>query len=151
MPTRADLAKIHIAAKEIGLDDEGYRHLLADRYRVESARELTPRQVADLLAHFRRLGWQARPGRQAKEKSGSGSALASDPQSRKIRALWITLHKAGVVRDPSESALAAYVQRMTKSRVQPQGVAALQWCDGAQKHRIIEALKEWGKRTRVDG
>ncbi len=53
-----------------------------------------------------------------------------------IRGLWIELHEAGKVRDPSEKALGAYVFRMIRN-------SALQWCSTADKTVIIEALKKW--------
>lgn len=66
--------------------------------------------------------------------------LADDAQSKKIRALWLYLHEAGAVRDPSEASLAAYIKRQT-------GVEALQWLNGAQASQVIEALKRWKKRV----
>ncbi|MDH5524468.1 MAG: regulatory protein GemA [Desulfobulbaceae bacterium] len=135
-PTRADYAKIHIAAKELGFDDEQYRNLLWDRFKVRSAKDLKPRQVGALLSHFRALGWRVKPGKAAKTKRQA----ATDPMSRKIRALWITMHQDGIVRDPSERALGAYIKRLT-------GVEALQWCDDNEKCLVIESLKKWQKRA----
>lgn len=53
MPSSADLAKIHIAKKELGLTDEAYRDILRTHFRVESAKELAPKQVIVLLNKFR--------------------------------------------------------------------------------------------------
>lgn len=58
MPNRNELAKIHIAKKELGLDEETYRGVLWDRYHKDSAAELTASQVADLLDLFRQKGWR---------------------------------------------------------------------------------------------
>ena len=49
MPTKADLAKIHIAKKELGLTDDAYRDLLRGQFKVDSAALLTPGKVARLL------------------------------------------------------------------------------------------------------
>lgn len=68
MPTRNELARIHIAKKEMGLDDDAYRDMLRDRYGVESAKNLNQDDVRDLLAHCAKVGalssgkgWQGRP------------------------------------------------------------------------------------------
>lgn len=61
-PSRSDLAKIHIAKKELGLTDEEYRDLLQWKFRVESAKDLKPRQVVELLNHFRAKGWKPKKG-----------------------------------------------------------------------------------------
>ncbi|MBM9605949.1 regulatory protein GemA [Desulfopila inferna] len=133
-PTKADYAKINIACKELNLDKH---QLISDRYGLQSSTLLNRRQLADLYAHFRRLGWKV------KRKKSTSSPKYDDPQKRKIVALWITLGQAGVVRNKSDWALQAYVKRMT-------GVANLKWCDGEDCDRLIESLKKWGKREDAD-
>jgi phage gp16-like protein len=71
---------------------------------------------------------------------GSQRRLADDAQSKMLRGLWLELHAAGVVKNPSEAALAAYVKRQT-------GVEALQWLSTGEASRVIEALKKWRDRT----
>ena len=143
MPTNADYAKINIACKELGIDKY---ELIADRYGVESSKLLKPRQLGDLFHHLKSLGWKpkykkAREGQTAKPRP----ITASDEQSKKIRALWITMHKAGLVFDPSELALAKYVKRMTKFGNRP-GKDRLEWCGVNEKVHIIEVLKKWQQR-----
>jgi phage gp16-like protein len=62
--------------------------------------------------------------------------LADDPQSKMIRALWLQLHEAGKVRNPSEEALAAFVKRQ-------HSVDALQWLSTEKAQKLIEELKKW--------
>ena len=137
MPTNKDYAKIHIALNELGLTEENYRDILRWKFKAKSAKELTQRQVTVLLNYFRSKGWRPKPPKNAK----SGTRMAHDPQSRKIRALWITMHKEGIIKNPSELALARYVKRMT-------GVDRLEWCSAAHKYRLIEALKKWQDRQK---
>jgi phage gp16-like protein len=59
--------------------------------------------------------------------------------SSKIRALWLDLHAAGYVDDPSEKALNAYVMRSS-------GIADLHWITGGQATKVIEELKKWRRR-----
>ncbi len=50
-------AKIHIARKQLGMSDEAYRGLLAERFGVESSSKLTAKQLVLLLKHFEDLGF----------------------------------------------------------------------------------------------
>lgn len=137
-PSRADLAKIHIAKKELGLTDQVYRDILMEQFRRDTAARLTPGQAFKLLQHFQRLGWKPKS-----QQRLPGMAAPPDGQSRKIQALWITLHQAGVIRDGRDQAMLAFVKRIT-------GTDRLQWCDVGQKARVIEALKAMAAREHVD-
>lgn len=124
MPNRVDLAKIHIAKKELGLDDGTYRGLLWDRYHRESAAELSESQAADLIGHFREKGW--RP--------------CSVRQRGLIFVLWHQLEAAGAVRHPGEPALLAFVEHATGKR-------DLRRLTVREASRLIEMLKKWRART----
>lgn len=128
---RNTLATIHIAKKELAMDDETYRAMLQNIAGVRSAKDLTPSKAGKVLAHLERCGFKVR--------SKNSRTLARDPESKKVRALWLFLHELGVVKNPSEAALAAYVKRMT-------GVDALQWGDSEQAEKLIETLKKWAMR-----
>lgn len=91
MPTRADYAKINIACKELKIDKYD---LLADRYGVESSKQLTMKQLYDLYEHFRSLGWTPRRGN-APAKKGDFITIKPGPsaaQQRKVLAMW---HRLG--------------------------------------------------------
>lgn len=107
-----------------------------------SASTLTNTQLVAAVEEMKRLGFRVKP----KNGNKAGSRpLADDAQSKKIRALWLELHAAGGVRDPSEGSLARWVANQVKSS---HGVEALQWLDGAQASRIIEQLKKWLARVK---
>ncbi|GAB3452024.1 gp16 family protein [Insolitispirillum peregrinum] len=131
---RAMLAKVHIAKKALSLDEETYRAVISrmSKGKATSASTLSDTGLNDLLQEFKRLGWQA-------QKAAPRTA-AKDPLAGKVRALWIALAEAGVVRDRSEAALRGYVQRMT-------GTSDLRFCDAGQKGRLIESLKQWAARA----
>ena len=144
MATHAELAKIHIAAKELGFSEDEYRHLLWDRYHKLSAKNLAPQEVWDLLRHFRSLGWKplvTKEGRDGRNQNPQEPS-SDDPQSRKIRTLWKAMHREGMVQDGSEQALRKFVKRMT-------GIDALQWCSSREKAMLIESLKKWRQRQLV--
>lgn len=74
MTTRnLQLSKIHIAKKDLGLDDETYRALLVRVAGVRSAKDLTLRQTAAVLVEFARLGWEPKPAK----KQGRKAPLAA--------------------------------------------------------------------------
>lgn len=126
-----ELAQIHIARQQLGMDEETYRAMLWAVGRVNSAKDLDWTGRKRVLDHLKKSGFKVKPAKSAKTRE-----LASDMQSKKIRAMWLELHQAGEVRDPSEAALASFVKRHTK-------VEALQWLSGDQARRIIEHLKQW--------
>jgi len=129
----AMLAKIHIARKALCWDDDTYRDVLERVTGKRSAGDLSDRQLHQVIAELKAKGWKDRkPGRNA----------ARDGQSRKIRALWLTLADAGAVRNRSESALRAYAKRIT-------GLDDLRFADSHQKNAVIESLKDWCKREGV--
>jgi phage gp16-like protein len=129
------LAKVHIGAKALGLGEDLYRDLLHTRFGVESARDLTIAELEGFVGILKEKGWKPAPARNAKAER-----LASDPQSRLIRALWIELHRAGKVKDPSERALRHFVRRVT-------GIEALHWLTPEQASAAIAALKAWKGRN----
>jgi len=77
MPTRNQLARVHIAKKELQLTDALYRDFLELWFGKRSAKDLTAGEIEALLTHFKGLGWgQVRPARPA--------------QLYKIQRLWMT-------------------------------------------------------------
>lgn len=110
-----------------------------------SATTLSDKQLINALEAMKRAGFKVRHvnGNQVTGPKNS-RALADDAQSKKIRALWLELHAAGGVRDPSERALAHWVAGQAKSS---KGIEALQWLSSEQASRLIEQLKKWLKRV----
>lgn len=52
------IAKIHIAKKALGLDDDTYRSILRNVGGVESANDLTPLGRANVIKHMVDHGWE---------------------------------------------------------------------------------------------
>lgn len=106
MSTRAQLALIHIAKKELHLTEEIYRDILYCLFQKESARGLAPDEVARLINHFKWLGWRPvsggvgcqsnKPVSAKSAPSVSANSLATPAQQSKIVAMWMTgreIHK----------------------------------------------------------
>lgn len=91
-PTRAQTIKIHIAIKELGIDDDTYRDMLAMNFEVLSSTKLNPEQAGVLLALLRAKGWQPKSKQGGKSWGGKSQYIkTSDPQQRKVLALWNSL------------------------------------------------------------
>lgn len=137
-PNRLRLIKlIHVARRELRMDDDTYRLLLAGMRELDGATSTADLSVPNLIKVLEQLklrGFKVRPNKEQKRP------LADDVQSKKIRSLWLELHELGAVRDSSEAALAKFVQGMTR-------VSALQWLNTAQASRVIENLKQWMGRV----
>lgn len=131
---RKTLAKIHIAKKELGLDDDTYRAMLIELTGKRSTTQMTDNQLGKVLHHLKKRGFKPKP-----TGAAPGRRMADDPESKKIRALWLFLFELGLVKNPAESALAAYVKRQT-------GVEDLHWAKGDDALKVIETLKKWAMR-----
>jgi phage gp16-like protein len=128
-----EIRLIHVAKRELEMEDDAYRSMLWAVARVRSAKDLDFTGRKKVLDHLKACGFKVR------SKAAPSLPLAQDAESRKIRALWLFLHQLGAVQNPSEEALAAYVKRIT-------GVEALQWVNGKQALALIESMKKWAMR-----
>jgi phage gp16-like protein len=136
------LAKVHLAAKELGLDEDARRDVLERVTGRRSAGDCRDDQLDAVLAEFKRLGWT--PKSSAKARTGtapiSGRRPATHPVALKARAMWISLWNLGVVRSSTEASLEAFAKRQLR-------VDRLQWADQGQGYRLIEALKAMAERA----
>lgn len=132
-PARTDLKKreitlIQIARRQLGMEDDSYYAMLWSVARVHSSTELDFAGRKKVLEHLEACGF--------KRTKPQARKLADDPQSKMIRALWLRLHEVGKVRNPSETALAAFVKSQTKRD-------DLHWLSGKEASALIEQLKKW--------
>jgi phage gp16-like protein len=134
---KAELGKIHVAKKRLGLDDDTYRLIIA---RVcagkTSAAGLDEAERGALLDEFKRLGFR---------EGNSFTTKLSDftdrqPQVRLIRGLWADCKALGVISDASEKALRKFVKRQT-------GKEALQWLTAIDGNKVVEGLKVMKSRA----
>lgn len=132
----ADLKKIHVALRQLGLTDADHRALVQQLHGVDSSAKLNARQRGQYLGHLRKLGFKPAPPK-VKPKTPIDRQLDTSPQMQKARAIWLMLSEIGVVRDPSETALVAWGKRQY-------GVDALQWQQ--RPDLLIEGLKTWAMR-----
>lgn len=147
---KARLIKLlHVAKGQLMMDDAAYRALLANSSRGKtSSKALSVEELELALRKFKALGFVVTTKAAAKgDKPDIPVRPANywvDEQVKKIRALWLDLHDMGVVKNPSELALAKFVKRMT-------GVDYQNWLDVDNAGKVIEHLKKWKQRAENGG
>jgi phage gp16-like protein len=105
MPSIKLLAKIHIAKKDLGFDDETYRGLLYDRCGKRSAKELSDRQIVQVIRELVTKGWNPKQRKDTgtrghgdaekkKYEDQKGDIYSATPaQKRMIEAMWHDLYR----------------------------------------------------------
>lgn len=124
---RALLAQIHMAKKQLALEEDSYRAILVRITGQDSAKAIPDTGLVAVVAEFTRLGWKNRPFRPGSKK----------PHVRKVWAVWGSMK--GILRDPSADGLRGYVKRMA-------GVDDPEWLTGEQANKVVGGLKAWKRR-----
>lgn len=151
-----DLQLIHIAKRDLDLDDESYRMMLREVVGVESAADLDERGRRRVIEHLKAKGFRIRRGRAGggnlnrrrddRAPPADGTTESSDwrqPRINKIIKLWALLRDAGVLRgDGSETALWRFCARVS-------GVAQIEWATSPGLNRCVEALRAWCRREGI--
>jgi phage gp16-like protein len=137
MASHANLAKIHIAIKELGLDDDTYRDILHVQFKKRSSADLSDLQCTRLLQHFETLGWTPPV---AKKRNHGRKPHHMDKSARlaKIEALLAEAGRSW-----------AYANAMAKRMYGPDSV---QFCTDDQLRGIVAALvknaRKQGRKTK---
>lgn len=126
-------AQIHIARKELGIEEDDYRALLERATGQRSSAGLTDPQRQTVLVELRALGFK--PTR----SGGRFRSQSKKPYVRLIFALWGELKRKGIWRGEGRESLLQFVESKT-------GVADPEWLTHAQATPVIAALQEMVKR-----
>lgn len=95
------IAAIHVAKKQLGLDEDTYRSMLLQVVGKDSLRDMSPAEHQRVITHMRSKG------------APSGRGKLTGPYAGKLQALWISGWHLGVVRNKSDEALLAFVKGRT--------------------------------------
>ena len=133
----AMLAKIHVARKQLAMEDSSYRAMLLRVAGVESAGDAPDVGLIRVLKEFERLGFVPRPA----QRDGRGHV-------RKIYAIWADLKP--LLDDADDQALRQFCRRQTRSLKNPAGIGAPEWLDPRDARRVIEGLKGWLARVQKE-
>lgn len=131
---RALIAKVHVAKKQLGIDEDTYRAVMLRITGKTSAADCSTGELTGLLAAFETQGFQ--PTTKISRKSWV----------RLIWSIWQDIVPL-LDGDASDAALASFVARQTASEKNPAGIVQPEWLDAAEAKKVIEGLKGW--RTRL--
>lgn len=127
MISRKQVALIHVAKKQLALDDDSYRHILHRSAGVESAADLDEIGFLRTMDHLTALGFRSN---WTKRNFGNRPGMATPSQVELMRKLWNRYDAT----DDSEAHLNAWLSKFHK-------VSALRFVDAEKVQKIIPALK----------
>jgi len=130
MTSLAQTRAIHSLRRQISnFTDADYREMLDVRFRVASSSRLNDVDAGRLIDELKMLAGQ--PAGRAPSRTASGKYAPV------LQALWLSGHALGIVKQPDDKALLAFVRRQT-------GMDHTRFLtDAAEARRAIEALKSW--------
>lgn len=133
-----DIIKIHVARRELALDDNTYRALLNRVTGKDSAKTLTAPERAQVLREFERLGWKPKKARR-KPKAEDWRT----PRIRLIFRLWYWLYDNGATKSRTPESLLKFCQQHIDAE-------KLEWATSKELNDCVEALKSWQARTQKE-
>ncbi len=156
-PKKRLITLINVAKSNLNLDEQIYRSMLKASTGKDSLRAMNLPELEQALEGFKQKGFKPivkRSKSQFKGRLSPASGQSKVPQIDKIRAVWITMSQHHVVRDGSETALDAYVRRITKGAKAEKGgegsgkgVDSTAWLTETMATLVLESLKNWHKRV----
>lgn len=150
---RRQLAAVHAAKRDLGLDDDTYRDLLERLTGARSAAELGPESLDAVLDHFAAQGWRGGKGREGRRRPpiavdqarlAAHKAAGAGPQEALILALWDALAEAGAFDTGMHARLDTFMKRLGGDCA----VAHPRFLTPAAAQKVIEGLRAWLRRAR---
>ena len=124
-------AKIHVAAKQLGLDEDAQRDVYERVTGERSLRAMNGPQLAAVNAEMIRLGFKPSKAKGGKLNGTYGPIM---------RAMWLSAYNLGVVRNNRDEAMIKWVYRQTQ-------IEHLNWVRHPEDaNKAIDALKLWMRR-----
>ncbi len=142
------LAQVHIAKKQLAMDDDIYREVLVGVTGKNSCKDMSLSELFLIIKHFEKCGFKS--GRQSvRGQKKTFSPTASGQYIDVMRALWINMFKAGMIEDGSEMALTRWAKRQSSQLNGGIGIDGLDWLERDAKLviKVLESLKQWHKRV----
>ena len=171
MLTKKQIAVVHVAKNQLGLDEESYRDVLANHGGVSSSKQLGYKGFKAVMAHFEKSGFIPKNKSKRDEHRTSNiehptsnektntplsppsrgdlggcssvteerPGMATTGQIKKIYALWWTLSGTWYQPGKEWKALRGFLR--ARFRVDHENFLKFK-----QAHKVIEALKQIGKR-----
>jgi hypothetical protein len=122
------IALVHVAKRELGLDDESYRAILARYGECESAADLTAFGFHHVMRYFTALGFRST---WTTRTFGNRPGMASPAQVDLIRSLW---REYWAKNDDDDAGLNAWLHTHHH-------VTTIRFVDAKKAGKVISALK----------
>ncbi|EAY4676032.1 DUF1018 domain-containing protein [Salmonella enterica subsp. enterica serovar Rubislaw] len=135
------ISTIHVAKRELRLDEDTYRDALRTATGKTSCRDMTLPELSKVLAAFKKRGFKVR-------SKPHNRALKPATVTAKVRAVWRLMHAQGFIASDGEAALNRWVRKQTAPQNGGEGVANYQWLEKepALASDVLERLKRWHRR-----
>lgn len=133
---RRELAQIHIAKKQLDIDDTTYRAMLSTIARVDSAADLNAEGRRQVLAHLKARGFKPKASVSSPHRSVRGAHSDWDWVNKAAPAKQAMLRKIAVMLKEAEREK-AYVDAVARQMF---GVELVEFCAPDQLRRIVSAL-----------
>lgn len=132
---------IHVARRDLRLDEDTYKRALRVVSGRDSCRDMTLTQLLQVLEALKKRGFRVR-------STPQNRALKPASVTARIRAVWREMHRQGFLASADEAALSRWVKNQTAAQNGGEGVANYQWLHGdpALASQMLERLKRWHRR-----
>lgn len=146
MSNRALQRMIHVACRELRLDQDTRRDLQAQVTGKASMAEMTDAELEAVIAALKAKGFTAQVSH---GKGGKARPAARRADLRYAHVLWGLLGKAGALEKPGRAGLNAFMRKSfgAKWGAVPLDIDMLD--DTAQIRDVTEALKAWCRRLGI--
>lgn len=141
---------VKIGQNQLNMCDEDYRTMLQRLTNKKSATKLTVVELHKVIHELQQKGakitlFARKKAKPSDYSPATGERPVKSEITHKIRAVWIAMGKAGMLRDSSEKALNIYARKVFKHRSPILlNVGAL---DDREATQLLEMLKKWQKRV----
>ena len=139
------IGKIHIGKKQLNMDEDTYRAFLNTAVKKDSCSKMSLSELHQVVEAMKKKGFKVK-AKKPNDKTGAKklSPVSKGRRIDKMRAIWITMAKAGHLNDGSETALLSW----TQGEVKKQGgipVDSLEWLESQNEvlNKVLEQLKRW--------
>lgn len=120
------IAAIHAAKRDLGMDDDTYRTMLATETGKRSAKDLSISEMNKVLDRCRKAGAKLKPRKQVAQHPGRPHNLETSMQLRKVEALLAELGTPW-----------SYADGIARQQT---GIAKVAWVNPRQLRAVIAAL-----------
>lgn len=134
------IAQIHIAKKDLGMDDDTYRAMLMGVAGVDSSSKLDYAGMTKVLKHLRASGFAAKAGG---NEWGFVFKLTLGRQ-RHAKKIYRLAQRLGTADQPKSKAYIEGIAAQMAGTTKP-----LEFCDEDDLHKIVQALEVHCKRQEL--